>query len=61
MQVELRTVETAIESYYAQNSQTDPADGDLVPDYLKEEPTYVEVDYTTSPPTVSAIDASACG
>ena len=59
--VELRTVETAIESYYAQNSQNDPADGDLVPTYLKEAPTYVEVDYTASPPTVSAIDPTACG
>jgi len=37
--VELRTVETAIEAFYADN-QSDPAViGDLVPTYLKDDPT----------------------
>ena len=54
--VEKRTVETAIESYYAQNSQTDASViGDLVPTYLKDAPANVTITFVSgSTPTVSA-------
>jgi prepilin-type N-terminal cleavage/methylation domain-containing protein len=51
--VEKRTAETAIESYYAQNNQTDAGSlGDLVPNYLKTNPQYVDITFGT-PPTVA--------
>lgn len=37
--VELRTVETAIEAFYAQNQDDPAAINDLVPGYLKDNPT----------------------
>jgi general secretion pathway protein G len=53
-QTEKRSVETSIEAFYAQNDQTDPdALTDLVPLYLKENPTYVTIDFTDSPPSVA--------
>jgi general secretion pathway protein G len=37
--VEKRAIETAIEAYYVDNNQTDPSGlGDLVPGYIKEDP-----------------------
>ena len=56
--VEKRTLETAIEAYYADN-QSDPANmGVLSPQYLKDDPTAgasptMAVDFTVSPPVVS--------
>ena len=54
--VELRTVETAIEAYYAEN-QADAANiGDLVPQYLKDDPAAtMSIDFTASPPTVTGV------
>ena len=52
--VELRTVQTAIDSYYAQNGQTNPsAMSDLVPTFLKENPspeTAALVTFSTATP-----------
>ncbi len=59
--VELRSVETAIEAYYAANAQTDATEiGDLVPSYIKENPTYVTISFAGATPTVTAIDATNC-
>ncbi len=48
--VEKRTLDTAIEAYYAQN-QADPAVvGDLVPTYLKELPDNTKWTFAAGPP-----------
>jgi general secretion pathway protein G len=58
--VELRTVQTAIEAYYADN-QEDPGDiNDLVGRYLRDDPTdganaTMAIDFTASPVTVSGV------
>jgi general secretion pathway protein G len=56
--VERRAVETAIEAYYTANGQVDAGQqSDLVPDYIKEAPTYVTLTYTadgSAAPVVSA-------
>ena len=56
--VERRSVETAIEAFYAANDQTDAGEeADLVPAYIKEAPTYVTLTYTadgSAAPVVSA-------
>lgn len=52
--VEKRTAETAIESYYAQNDQTDAtALSQLVPDYMKENPQNVTITFGGGTPTVT--------
>ncbi|WP_420451670.1 type II secretion system protein [Ilumatobacter sp.] len=54
--VERRTVETAIESYYAQNQSEPTSEAQLVPDYLKEAPSNVTITYgatDTVTPTIS--------
>ena len=55
-QTEKRSVETAIEAYYAQNNQTDATQlSDLVPTFLKENPSYVTITFPASgTPTVAA-------
>ena len=61
---ELRSVETAIEAYYAQNNQQDATSiDDLLDEYLKAEPTYVTVTFPQNggTPTVTAIDPTNCG
>jgi prepilin-type N-terminal cleavage/methylation domain-containing protein len=54
--VELRTAETAIESYYAQNDQTDAGNmSALVPAYMKDVPANVTIDFTGTTPVVTGL------
>lgn len=51
---DLRTVETALEAYYAQEGGWPASQDDLVGEFLRSAPTYTAVNYATTPPTVTA-------
>ena len=53
-EVEGRTLETAIESYYAQNQSDPTAVSDLVPTYLKDTPDPAKWSFTAGTATTSA-------
>ena len=58
--VEERTVQTAIEAFYAENQSDATVIGDLVPEYLKDDPTAtMSIDFTASPPSVTPVGVCA--
>lgn len=62
--IEARTLDSAIEAYYAQTGSEPTAAADLVPGYLRDLPdsgnwTFVPADNTTTPPTPATFTAVA--